>query len=105
MAVALRSKTAIARARAKRRNAGSGAVGTATQRRRARALWQGLSITEIAHQEGVTHSAVSQSISAPAIAEALRRVSKDCERRRGVHAEWRATRLPALLERFGLTEG
>lgn len=86
------------------RDARSGTIGTATQRRRARALWGGLRVTEIARQEGVTHSAISQSVSVPVIADALWRIGNDCERRRCTFAEWKATRLPELLERLGLTE-
>lgn len=94
-----------ARARQRRTlaiNARNGAIGTAAQRRRARALWAGLSLGEIARREGVTSSAISQSLSSPAIARALRSISNDCDRRKGRFADWAETRLPVLLERLGL---
>lgn len=85
-------------------DARTGTIGTLIQRRRVRALWQGLRVTDIARQEGVTHSSVSQSISSPAIAAARNRILIDCDRRRGSFDEWKATRLPWLLDHLGLTD-
>jgi DNA-binding transcriptional ArsR family regulator len=76
-----------------------------TQRRRALAyLANPSSVTEIARGEGVSPSAVSQSLAAPVIAMAIERILDDFRSRRCLYSEWRARHLPRLLLRFGLKE-
>lgn len=78
---------------------------SATQRRRALAyLADPLSVTEIARLEHVWPSAISQSLAAPGVALAIKRILEDLQARHCPYSEWRVRRLPELLRRYGLTD-